>query len=374
MVVANPFKPTAGRTPPILIGRDDILNDFVDGINNGPGAPERLMRVTGMRGMGKTVMLNEFGNYVSELGWTVVNETANAGLCTRVVECLLPKSRVKGATISPSILGFGLGGLEFERASLSLREAMGAAMGPKGDHGLLITLDEVQDSAIDEIRSLSVAVQHMIREEANIAFVFAGLPSMVDSVVNGKTLTFLRRAVPVELGMVDRDDVIDALRQTVVDSGLTIEEDALESLADVTRGYPFMIQLAGYHTWQAAFRDGGSGSRITCAHVEIGARKGRGQFDRMVIEPVLQRLAPTALLYLHAMAQDGGAPSRTSDIAKRLDRDLCALSSFRERLIEANVIESRTRGTVEFTIPYMADYLLEHRSRLMDDIEEVGAE
>lgn len=374
MTVANPFKPTAGRTPPILIGRDDILNDFIDGINNGPGAPERLMRVTGMRGMGKTVMLNEFGKYVSELGWTVVNETANAGLCTRVVEGLLPKSRVKGATISPSILGFGLGGLEFERASLSLREAMGAAMGPKGGHGLLITLDEVQDSAIDEIRSLSVAVQHMIREEANIAFVFAGLPSMVDSVVNGKTLTFLRRAVPVELGMVNRDDVIDALRQTIVSSGLTIEENALEDLAYATRGYPFMVQLAGYHTWQAAFRDEGSGARITRAHVKAGARKGRSQFDRMVIEPVLQRLAPTSLLYLLAMAQDRGTPSKTSDVAKRLDRDLCALSSFRERLIEANVIESRTRGTVEFTIPYMADYLLEHRARLMDDIGAADAE
>ena len=364
---ANPFKPTAGRTPPVLVGRDEIINDFIDGLNNGPGAPERLMRITGMRGMGKTVMLNELGRVARESGWTVVDETAEEGFCRRLLERVRPKTWVKSFSVEPNVLGVSLGGVELERASLSLREAMAAAL-EKRDSGLLITLDEVQDASLDEMRALAVAVQHVIREEGNIAFVFAGLPSMVDSVVNGKTLTFLRRAVPVELGLIERGDVRRSLKQAIVDSGMSIGDEALETMTDTTCCYPFMIQLVGYHSWQAAYRACGDGAEVLPEHVALGSEKACVQFDRMVIEPALQRLPASTRQYLLAMAEDRGVPSKTGAVAERLGRDIRALSSVRQRLIEANVVESRARGTVEFAIPRMADYLLAHRGEMLDEL------
>ena len=90
----NPFKPTAGKMPPELIGRDYIVEAFVDGIENGAGAPERLMRLTGARGMGKTVMLNELGNVARERDWLVIDDAASdaggtypasIGRCTRII-------------------------------------------------------------------------------------------------------------------------------------------------------------------------------------------------------------------------------------------------------------------------------------------------
>lgn len=365
---ANPFKPTAGRTPPELIGRDEVINDFIDGINNGSGAPERLMRITGMRGMGKTVMLNELGRVARNFGWTVVDETAEPGLCERMLNRLMPKTRMKAVRVGPNVLGVGLGSVEFERSSLSLREAITGLLS-KSDSGLLITLDEVQDASLDEVRALAVAVQHMIREEANIAFAFAGLPSLVENVVNGKTLTFLRRALPVELGLIAPEDVSFSLEQTVRTSGLDVTPDALAALTGAASGYPFMIQLVGYHAWQAAYRLDGDTAVIGTDQAKRGIEKARLQFDRMVIEPALQGLPHTSLAYLLAMAKDGGKPSRTGEIADRLGKDIRALSSYRERLLEANVIEARTRGTVEFAIPYMADYLLVHRDRLLAAME-----
>ena len=87
-VLQNPFKPTAGKMPPELIGRDEVVDEFYEGLLNGPGAPERLIRVSGVRGTGKTVMLGEFKRIAlnMEQKWTVVSETASPGFSSRAFE------------------------------------------------------------------------------------------------------------------------------------------------------------------------------------------------------------------------------------------------------------------------------------------------
>lgn len=213
--VQNPFKPTAGKMPPELIGRDNAIDEFRDGLANGPGAPERLMRVSGMRGMGKTVMLGEFRRIALETDpkWTVVSETANKGFCARILETLSRKSLAGSVRLQPTAFGVSLGSMEIERASLDLRDAMMKAT-EKG-HGLLITLDEVQDASLDETKTLAIAIQHVISEDRDIAFAFAGLPSMISEVVNSDTLTFLRRAVPVALEAIPIPDVAFSLADTM---------------------------------------------------------------------------------------------------------------------------------------------------------------
>lgn len=359
----NPFKPTAGKMPPELIGRDAITEAFIDGMENGSGAPERLMRITGARGMGKTVMLNELGRVSRSRGWDVIDEVASPGFCARILEQLTPRTQIEGMRIQPSILGISLGEVEIERASLSLREAMTARL-KASKKGLLITLDEVQDTSIDEMRALAVAIQQVIGADLNIAFVFAGLPSMVDRVVNAKALTFLRRALPEELVPLWSEDVAQSISETIDVAGMAVSTSALELMTKAAAGYPFMVQLVGYYVWKVAQKRGSQ--TIELEDAEKGAAEAQRQFDRMVIEPALQNLPETLLMYLLAMAEDDGAPSKVGAVAMRLGKDLTALSSYRSRLIRENVIESRSRGEVEFVVPYMAEYLQQHRSDLLD--------
>ena len=360
-VTRNPFKPTAGKNPPVLIGRDFVVDEFAEGIENGPGAPSRLMRITGMRGMGKTVMLNELAAYARGMGWLVVEETASEGFCERILATLTPEARIGKLTAAPSILGVSLGGVELDRAALSLREALQDAIGRNG-HGLLITLDEVQDASIDEMRALAVAIQHEIRDDAEIAFVFAGLPSMIENVVNGKTLTFLRRAVPIELSPVGEVEVALALAETMRDSGLEVADSVADQLARATHGYPFMVQLVGYHTWQLAKRSGTS--QVDGKLAEDGIRLARERFDATVIEPALQRVSPSGIAYLLAMAEDGSGPSESGTVASRLGKTTSQVASVRAHLLGEDVIEAPSWGKVSFAIPYMAEYLNMHREVL----------
>ena len=145
----NPFKPTAGKIPPELIGRGEALLEFTEGLDNGPGSPGRLMRITGMRGMGKTALLNRLGDIARKRGWTVLDETAVGTFTARMLKGLRSES-VSHASIEPEFLGIKVGSIEFERSTVELRTALAKRAAKSG---LLVTLDEAQDASLDEILS-----------------------------------------------------------------------------------------------------------------------------------------------------------------------------------------------------------------------------
>lgn len=120
----NPFKPTAGKTPSTIIGREDVLEEFNEGLVNGPGAPGRLMRIAGVRGTGKTVLLDECSRLAQSRGWTVIKEIATEGLCQRILEQLQPKFQAKHARFEPTVAGISIGSIDIERIGPSLRDAM----------------------------------------------------------------------------------------------------------------------------------------------------------------------------------------------------------------------------------------------------------
>ena len=105
--MSNPFKPTAGRIPPVLVGRKNIIADFEYALEDGPGAPGRLMFLTGARGVGKTVMLDVLGDKAKNLGWTVINETAESGFTDRLMEQLrsIKHPSIWGKSISTTANG-----------------------------------------------------------------------------------------------------------------------------------------------------------------------------------------------------------------------------------------------------------------------------
>ena len=356
----NPFKPTAGKTPPIIVGREDVIDEFVEGLDNGAGAPGRLMRISGVRGTGKTVLLEEVARIASARGWVALKEVATKGLCQRILEELTPRTKISHIKIEPTVAGISAGSLDIDRIGPTLKTAMEEAIDRNGN-GLLITLDEVQDAVLDEVRTLAVTIQQVIGDDYDIAFVFAGLPSMVESVINGKTLTFLRRALPFDLKAVGLGEVSYSFEETVEASGMEVDAAVADELAAATYGYPFMIQLVGYYAWQCAKR-----SHKTVVDEEE-ARRGiamaRERFDAMVIEPALQRVPESGVTYLLAMASLGEVCS-SGEVAERVGKTPQQLSSTRSRLLRDSIIEAPAYGKVSFAIPYMDDYLNRHRAEL----------
>ena len=189
----NPFKPTAGKRPPILIGRESVIEDFEEGLDNGAGAPGRLMLITGNRGCGKTVLLRELQRLANERGWAVVSDSASLGLCDRLADALRSnKPVVTSMEFGPS---FGRMSVEAARAKgETLRGLVNERLKRLGPgKGILFAIDEAQSASIEELAALAVLYQQVLgdqdatglsdRDQRGLALVFAGLPSMVDDLL-----------------------------------------------------------------------------------------------------------------------------------------------------------------------------------------------
>ncbi len=360
-MAVNPFKPTAGANPPQLVGRDALIDEFLESIEDGPGAPGRLTIFSGPRGIGKTVMLNAVADQVqANHQWVVIHETATPGFLDRITRTagqqLDPKRRRLTGVTLPSYLGGG--GLSFaptpEPARSGFRETASLLLDQceAGQTGLLITLDEVRTST--ELAQLAADIQHLIREDREIAIAFAGIPSAVNELLNDQLTTFLRRADRKDLDDVPLADVAQALQATITDNGRTIDPDALSTAATATGGYPFMIQLVGYHIWRKS-----TGDHITARAVAAGVQQARTRLGSLVHAAALRELSEVDRTFLLAMAQDEG-PARIADIARRMGKDTRYAQVYRGRLIAAGMITPAGYGKVQFAIPYLRDYLIEH--------------
>jgi hypothetical protein len=220
--------------------------------------------------------------------------------------------------------------------------------------GLLLTLDEIHHQQVPELREVATVLQHLMREEKEIAFVGAGLPSAVRAVLTDNVLTFLRRADRHSLGRVPLAEVAVAVTEPIERAERHLSDELAVRAAEATSGYPFLIQLVGYHIWRQQPRH----KEITAADVEAGIVAARRRLGSLVHEPALADLPGVARTFLLAMAQDDG-PSKMSDIASRLKVDANYASQYRLRLIATELIEPAGHGRVDFTMPYLRDYLRE---------------
>lgn len=361
----NPFRPSFGNSPPVLAGRDELIEQFAEALDNGPGAPGRATLYTGVRGTGKTVMLNEVADVAYQRGWLVIEETASAGVTTRLVTQHLPTllteldPRGRRVTVKQVTAPLGIGAIAWDSSdrhivAAGLRNQLELTCDLLAERGtgLLLTLDEVHGSNAADLRDVFVAVQHLFRNDREIAVVAAGLPSAISNLLNDEVLTFLRRADRHTLGQIDEPEVERALRETIEGAGRTISGAACRRAAVATGGYPFLIQLVGYHVW----RQRPEQRAITVADVDAGAATALSRMESLVHEPALADLSNVDRAFLAAMAMDDG-PSRISDVARRLGVELGYTSVYRQRLIDAQMIEPAGHGLLRFTLPRMAEHL-----------------
>ena len=370
---SSPFRPSFGINPPLVAGRDVVVDELREAIRGGPGAAGRAALFTGNRGIGKTVMLNEVEALAREESWLVISETATPGLLARLRTEQLPaaadrlrqaprdRTRVSGVTLPA-----GLGAVELDLPDTSdpggLRaqlETLTDALAPHGT-GLLITLDEVHARAArDDIAQLCALVQHAFREERDVAFAAAGLPAAVQDLLTADVSTFLRRARRFVLEPLSPVFAEEALRVPIRENGRSISATDLRVAADATHGYPYLTQVIGDQIW----RQDPDSEVITSAHVDAGVRAAIREFGTAVHEPALNDLSAVDRSFVKAMALDAG-PSSTGEIASRLGRAHSYISQYRSRLIVAGIIEPVGHGRVRFTIPYMRDFVVANLDRL----------
>jgi hypothetical protein len=368
--VPNPFKPSFGVSPPLLVGRDVLIEEFAEAIEDGPGSPARATLYTGARGAGKTVMLNAIEDEARAHGWVVVSETATRGFITRIVHERLPEllrefdpetvtRRLTGVIAPLSAGGLSWHDLEKHVATSGLRnqiELLTDLLSTR-ETGLLISLDELHRNQIDELRELIAVVQHSFRENRDVAFVGAGLDSAVNDALNDEVLTFLRRAERHVLGPVDATDVARAIREPIEQTDRHVVDEALNVMVEATQGYPFLIQLVGYRVWRHKPEE----HEISVEDAQAGVSEAKRRLGTLVHAPALAAASDIDKSFLLAMAKDDG-PSKMADIQARLGVDASYASQYRLRLIAADLIEQSRYGYVDFTLPYLRDYLREHAS------------
>jgi hypothetical protein len=352
-------------TPPLLVGRDEVINMAHEALEDGPGSPYRALLLKGGRGIGKTVLLNALEDDARALGWITISETASTGMIERLTSEHLPallKEHADAATRSHlTSLGFAhllQGSWETTDKYIvkpGLRTLLTELTGVLARHrsGLLITLDELAPS--DDLVQFVTVIQHAFREGQEVSLVGAGLPSNIDRVLAVEGLTFLQRAERQVLGPVGQDDVRRALRDPIVEHDRTISDEALQVAGQATAGYPFMIQLVGYQAWRLHPES----VEISQDDAEVGASRALRRIGELVHAPTLRDRSAVERSYLVAMAADTG-PSSTSKIAERLGVDANYASQYRLRLIDAGLIVEASWGKVDFALPGMRDYLRDH--------------
>lgn len=373
--VSNPFRATLGSTPPYLAGRRHEIEDFAEALDDGPGAHERISLITGLRGVGKTVLLNAFEEEARARSWWVISETATAGFTERIIDALFRKAseilhthrrKLSGITL-PSIGGIQFSDILEHQPKITLRSVLTEILSwqeeidrklGQDSVGLLITLDELHYHRREEVIDFGATIQHLVREDLNISVAMAGIPQSIKPLLaseEGKNpVTFLRRANRIDLGLIDNNEVRKALAEPVEKVGFTWESDALTDAAEACGGYPFMIQLIG----QQCFKRKRS-NFITVDSVAEAAVVAKRKLVQLVHEPALADLSEVDRTFLVAMAADDG-PSTMSDIAQRLGVNSQYAGNYRRRLIDAEIITSSGYGQVDFELPYMREYLREH--------------
>lgn len=367
MAARNPFRPSFGITPTVVVGRELVTMNVGFALREGPGSPYRFTLVSGARGSGKTVLLNLLEAEARTQGWTVLRVTSATDMVDNLVATDLPTllGTVTGKKARRSVTGgslAGLGSVTTERTDLypaqtslrALLRTLVTALDAR-DGGLFITVDEIHAARPADLHRLTDSIQDLVRDDLPVAMSVAGLPYEIAALLDHPGTTFLRRAYPVQLGTLRNTEVSDALATTAADSGRPFTPDALTAATGHCHGYAYLIQLLDSVSWTLA-----TGPAITTDDVTAALPLTRQRMGLQVHAPSLRELPEREREYL-TLTATLGTPARTGTVADAMGIPHNQASTYRRRLIDRGLLTPAGHGLVDITVPYLADYLRDHR-------------
>ncbi len=378
----NPFAPGAGTRPPELAGRSAILERAEVALARVKrGRPARSQMLLGLRGVGKTVLLNRISEMAGAEGFETVVVEAPEG--RRLADILVPPLRSilfklsrtehardlarRGLGVLRSFAGafkVSVGDIEFgiqaetgsaDSGSIEtdLPEVlMAVATAAKGDdRAVALIIDEVQYLHEHDLAALIVSV-HKIDQKGLPFIVFgAGLPQL--AALAGEAKSYAERLFDYPpVGPLPPEDASFAIRTPLQREGADITDGALTNLVEKTRGYPYFLQEWGAHSWNAA-----AASPITEGDVKVASGRALAQLDTSFFRVRMDRLTPREKDYVRAMAELGPGPHRSGDIAQELGIEVTSAGPLRSGLIRKGMIFSPQHGDTAFTVPMFDEHL-----------------
>lgn len=381
----NPYTPNAGARPPVLVGREGQLEKFDILLSRLElGHTEQSMLATGLRGVGKTVLLAEFRDIAIERGWAAVEAEITksspfgnkmAAMMRRALFDLSPRARwTDRAKRAASVLtsfsmtfnadGSATAGIDLEAAEgladtgdlsgdlTDLFVAVGEAAS-EANKGVILLIDEVQFLKAPELEALVAALHKTVQRSLPITLVGAGLPLIPR--LAGEAKSYAERLfefpaigpLNVEDGTAQR-----ALADPARAAGVTFSQAAMDKIAIYTEGYPYFIQEVGKLVWNEA-----PSSPIDIDVVNLAIPLVEEKLDGSFFRVRADRTTELELMYLRAMAELGPGPQKAGDIARLLGRPSENLGPTRARLVEKGLLYTTSHGYAAFTVPQFDRYM-----------------
>lgn len=382
--VANPYSPGAGTPPPELVGRDVLRETARVAIARvRRGLPTKSFLMVGLRGVGKTVLLDSMRDAAEESGIHTLRIEAPEGrslpamLAPQLRQALLRLSRNEQAKEFAhrglrALAGFAKAlkikyadievGFDFDpEAGLAdngdleqdlpaLLETVGLAA-QRADTAAVMFIDELQYVEEDELAALITALHRCAQRKLPIMLVGAGLPQLRGR--TGKAKSYAERLFDFpEVGPLPDPVAALAITKPAHNEGVEIDQNAVTQIVGETKGYPYFLQEWGKHAWDTA-----RSSPITLADVKLASASAVAALDESFFRVRFDRLTPSEKKYLRAMAELGPGPHRSGDIADCLNRQVTALGPTRNQLISKGMIWSPNHGDTAFTVPLFDEFM-----------------
>lgn len=390
--ITNPFAPGAGTPPPELAGRDDVRETVRVAIERvRRGLPTKSILMVGLRGVGKTVLLDRMREDAEGAGIQTLrveapeNRSLPAILAPQLRQALLRLSRNEQAKnlaqrALRALAGFAKSmkvkyedievGFDFdpepgladngdlEHDLQALLEAAGDAAHSAGT-ALAIFADELQYVKEDELAALITSLHRTAQRRLPVVLVGAGLPQLRGRM--GRAKSYAERLFDFpKIGPLLSDATKLAIAKPAKAEGVEVTPDALDLIVKKTQGYPYFVQEWGKHSWDVA-----KGSPITATDVESASTTAIAALDESFFRVRFDRLTPAEKKYIRAMAELGPGPHRSGDIAVELGREVTSLGPTRNKLISKGMIWSPHHGDTAFTVPMFDEFM--HRIMPGDD-------
>lgn len=383
--IKNPFSPGAGSPPSELVGRDSILEQariLLGRIKQ--KRPEKSMLLTGLRGVGKTVLLIEIDHLAKNNGYRTIfieaheNKALGPLIAPYLRSLLFDLDRISGVSskvkralaVLRSFIGtlsLTMGnitielGIEPERGSAdsgdleidlpNLFIAIGEAAEDR-NCAVAILIDEIQYFDQKELGSLIMAMHKIQQRQLPVVLLGAGLPILPGLAGESKSYAERLFSFP-NIGALSGGDAIRAITGPALAAGVTFESPALQEIFRLTKGYPYFLQEWGYQAWNLA-----KSSPITLQTIRDATATVIPRLDQNFFRVRFDRLTPSEKNFLRAMAELGPDTHRMGDIADVLKQKAASLSPVRAKLIKKGMIYSPAYGDMAFTVPLFDEFMI----------------
>ena len=369
MAAANPFTPSFGGKPEHFFGRETLLTRMREALD-GADSPDRVLFITGTRGCGKTALLERLSLLASESSWLTIDVHSTTAV-RDILEELTSQTPTVSAKLEPKISALGasvsLGEVNASRVG-SLSKNLTSALLARcetlgGKRGIFITIDEIQKISEADMEQICAAVQMARRKGQPVALMLAGLPGAKEKVAAYQGCTFMQQAKDEQIGSLLVSETVQAFTSLfALVPDLVVSEDTIWAASAMSQGYPYLVQLVGYHLVQFVRDLYPVGViQVLPEHVSAIAEQVYETYRNDVLAPSTRTLGDESRAYLAVMSTllDDDGIAATGAIAKALGKETSQLSTCRQRLISRRLIRSEGYGKVRFALPYLSRYAVE---------------